>query len=186
MVRRLASGVLCLCALVLLDGCRHKQAPPTVPAVLQPPVVAPPTPEAPSMDSPPPASLSDAPPVKVTQIKPKRTPKRSSKTAAPVTEASAAQVDAGASAPLPEGSSVGELSAGGDSTPQTQQDATALIASCEKGLKDLPQSAAGQQGQIRKVQYFLRQAKQALKTGDAEGAKTLATKAKLLMDDLTK
>jgi hypothetical protein len=138
------------------------------------------------MDSPPPASISDTPTIKVTQIKPKRPPKRNSKTVAPATEAAAAQADAGAMAPPPEGSPIGELSAGGDSTPQTHQEADDLIASCEKGLKALPQSASGQQGQIRKVQYFLRQAKQALKTGDAEGAKTLATKAKLLMDDLTK
>ncbi len=34
------------------------------------------------------------------------------------------------------------------------------------------------------VRNFQKQAQQALKTGDAEGAKTLATKGKLLLDDL--
>jgi hypothetical protein len=40
--------------------------------------------------------------------------------------------------------------------------------------------------QIRQIRHFLDQAQQALSTGDTEGAKNLATKARLLMDDLEK
>jgi hypothetical protein len=36
------------------------------------------------------------------------------------------------------------------------------------------------------VRHFLDQAQQALNSGDADGAMNLATKAKLLMDDLEK
>jgi len=36
------------------------------------------------------------------------------------------------------------------------------------------------------VRNFRKDAQEALKSGDAEGAKTLATKAKLLLDDLEK
>jgi hypothetical protein len=75
------------------------------------------------------------------------------------------------------------LSAGGDSSPKTPK-AAELIAACERRLNDLPQDVAEQQSQLRKVRLFLRQAKQALGTGDAEGAMTLATKANLLLDDL--
>ncbi len=39
---------------------------------------------------------------------------------------------------------------------------------------------------MSKIKNFQRQAKQAMSSGDAEGAKTLATKAKLLLDDLDK
>ena len=43
-----------------------------------------------------------------------------------------------------------------------------------------------QKAQVSKVKNFLKDAQDALKSGDAEGAKTLATKAKLLLDDLEK
>jgi len=43
-----------------------------------------------------------------------------------------------------------------------------------------------QRAQVRQVQQFVKQAQQALESGDAQGASTLATKAKLLMDDLEK
>ena len=46
--------------------------------------------------------------------------------------------------------------------------------------------AEEEKAQVSKVKNFLKDAQEALKTGDAEGAKTLATKAKLLMDDLEK
>ena len=47
-------------------------------------------------------------------------------------------------------------------------------------------TADAEKRQIRQVRHFLDQAQQALRTGDTEGAKNLATKARLLMDDLEK
>jgi hypothetical protein len=98
-------------------------------------------------------------------------------TPAPTQVASAEGVD--------EESAIGALTAGGDATPQTRQEATELIASNDKRLKALPASTVkAQRSQINKIVNFQRQAQQALNSGDAEGAKTLATKAKLLLYDL--
>jgi ribosomal protein S20 len=46
-----------------------------------------------------------------------------------------------------------------------------------------PQMDEAQKEQISKVRNFWRDAQEALKSGDVEGAMTLATKAKLLLDD---
>jgi len=43
-----------------------------------------------------------------------------------------------------------------------------------------------EKAQISKVRNFQRQAQEALNSGDAEGQRLLATKAKLLLDDLVK
>jgi hypothetical protein len=183
-VRRLVVGFACLGASALLSGCFHRQAPATVPAVLQAPPTPPPTPAAPDMASDLPPDVGTVPPVKVTEIRPRRPLKRTTPKS-PASETSA-PVDT-ASAGVPEESPIGELSAGGDSNPQTQQDAAALIAATERRLSGFsPASARQQQEQLRKVRYFLKQARQALSSGDAEGARTLATKAKLLLEDLAK
>ena len=62
--------------------------------------------------------------------------------------------------------------------------ATDLIASNDKRLKQLSEKAKAQQDQVSKIRNFQRQAQDALKSGDAEGAKTLASKALLLLNDL--
>jgi len=68
-----------------------------------------------------------------------------------------------------------------------QQEAVDLIAANEKRLNALSaQIVEAEKAQISKVRNFQRQAQEALSSGDAEGAKTLATKAKLLLDDLVK
>jgi ribosomal protein S20 len=86
-----------------------------------------------------------------------------------------------------EATAIGALTAGGEANPQTKQEATDLITSSEKRLNALsPQKAEEEKVQVSKVKNFLKDAQDALKTGDAEGAKTLATKAKLLLDDLEK
>jgi ribosomal protein S20 len=102
---------------------------------------------------------------------------------APVT----APVSTASAEPSPEVTAIGALTAGGEENPQTKQEATDLIASIEKRLNALPtQTTDDQKAQISKVKNFWRDAQAALKSGDAEGAKTLATKAKLLLDDLEK
>ena len=79
------------------------------------------------------------------------------------------------------------MTAGGETNPQTRQEAEDLIASVEKRLNALPaQKVEEQKAQVSKVRNFWKDAQEALKSGDAEGAKTLATKAKLLLDDLEK
>ena len=82
---------------------------------------------------------------------------------------------------------IGSLSSGGDSTPQTRQQARELLSTIHRRVLALPHSVVTQQkAQIRQVTSFLKQAQQALDSGDAEGAVTLATKARLLMDDIEK
>jgi hypothetical protein len=168
----------------LLGGCHRRPVVPPLPAVVQAPVPPPPTPTAPAMKSPPPASLSTAPAVKVTEVKPKSRPRRSAQKIAPPAPAPAETVAAVAP---PETAALGELSAGGDSSPKSQQEASELIVSSERRLDALGKTKAKPpDDQTREVRHFLQQAREALATGDAEGARTLATKAKLLMDDLEK
>lgn len=184
-LRRLTLGLLCLSVAGLFSGCHHRQMPPLLPAVILTPTVPPSPPVAPPMESSPPETVSTAPPVKVTEVKPKRNPKRTtSKGAASDAPPPVDETTAGS---IPDASAIGELSAGDDSNPRTQQETSELIVESEHRLDAFPQTIArAQQSQIRKVRYFLKQAKQALSTGDTEGARTLATKAKLLMDDLEK
>jgi uncharacterized phage infection (PIP) family protein YhgE len=92
-----------------------------------------------------------------------------------------------AGAPDPAAVAIGALSTGSDATPQGQQQVKDLIASIVKRIAALPaKTADDQKAQLRQVKQFLDQAQQALTSGDAEGAKNLATKAKLLMDDVEK
>jgi ribosomal protein S20 len=126
------------------------------------------------------------PPVASAASKPHRSPRKSSKPAAattpPVQVASAEPPG-----PSPEQTAIGALSSGGDANPKAQQDAAELIASIDKRLNALPsQKVEAEKAQISKIKNFQRQAHEALTSGDAEGAKTLATKAKLLLDDLEK
>jgi hypothetical protein len=92
-----------------------------------------------------------------------------------------------ASASEPAASAIGTLSTGGDAAPQSQQQAQDLIVSIQKQIEALPANIANaQKKQIRQIANFIDQAKRALNSGDAEGARNLATKAKLLLDDLEK
>jgi ribosomal protein S20 len=176
------------CALSLgLSGCRHKAVVPPLPAISQPvDLETPPAPDKPEMVEAPPAKLPP-PPTAAAASKPRRERRKTTKTAAtPATTNPPVQV-ASAETPSPEETAIGALSSGGDSSPRAQQEAADLIASIEKRLNALPaQKAEAEKTQISKIKNFQRQAQDALTSGDAEGAKTLATKAKLLLDDLEK
>jgi hypothetical protein len=92
-----------------------------------------------------------------------------------------------AAASEPANLAIGALSAGGDAVPQNQQEARDLIASILKRIAALPSNiASAQKQQLKQIHNFLNQAQKALNSGDAEGAKNLATKARVLMDDLEK
>jgi hypothetical protein len=185
-----AAIVLC----VALTGCRHQQPatplPPQTPNVYVPP---PPQPNLPPMQAPPPASVSDVKPAKA-RVKPKNhTKKPPLQTAALPEVKSAGDVPApsvspaAAAAPAEDpASTLGALSPGGASTPQQQQIGDAISA-VEHRLKELPAATTEEQKKrVTQVRLFLKQATDALKTGDVEGARNLATKAGLLLDDLLK
>lgn len=181
-VPRLLAGPFSFGVALLLGGCQHRQAPPLLPAIIQPPALQPPLPPSPFMSAPLPEEIASAPDIHVVEIRPRRYVRRSRSSGVETDEPAApAAADPGAA---PEGVDIGELSAGGDSNPQTRQEALGLITTSEQRLGGLKRGNTQQQSQVRKVRYFLHQARQALSTGDAEGAKTLAMKAKLLLDDL--
>ena len=185
LMRTRASVALCFGLTVGLGGCRHKAQVATLPAVLTPVALEDiPAPENLPMVDVQPANLPPVP-VVATEGKPKRERKKPAPKAAPPPEP--VQVAAAAPPPSLEDTAIGALTAGGEANPQTKQEAADLIAASEKRLNALPaQKAEGEKAQVSKVKNFLKDAQEALNTGDAEGAKTLATKAKLLLDDLEK
>ncbi|MCU1247666.1 MAG: putative lipoprotein [Edaphobacter sp.] len=185
LMRTQACVAVCFGLTVGLGGCRHKAQVATLPAVLTPVALEEiPEPENLPMLEVPPASLPAVPAV-ASAGKPKREKKKPTPRPAPVQEP--VQIAIVAPPPSPEDTAIGALTAGGEANPQTKQEAADLITSSAKRLNALPtQKAEDEKAQVSKVKNFLKDAQEALKTGDAEGAKTLATKAKLLLDDLEK
>jgi ribosomal protein S20 len=169
-----------------LAGCRHKPQLAPLPPVMAPVALE----DIPEPDNLPMVEVApeSLPPVPVSTEagKPKRKKKQPPKVVAPPEPAPETQIASAAEAPTPD-AAVGALTAGGETNPQTKQEAEALIASIDKRLNALPaQKVEEQKAQVSKVRNFWKDAQEALKSGDAEGAKTLATKAKLLLDDLEK
>ncbi len=184
MMRRVAGAALCLGVTMGLGGCRHRVVLAPLPPVQTPvePIESPPLAKAPVLETPqikmPPAPIAAA-------ARPVRERKRPAKAAAPAPvvpePAPAAPVAS------PQENAIGALTAGGETNPQSKQEAADLIASIEKRLDALPaQVDENEKAQVSKVKNFWRDAQEALKSGDAEGAMTLATKAKLLLDDMEK
>jgi hypothetical protein len=86
------------------------------------------------------------------------------------------------SAPTP----IGQLTAG--PTPDTngsRQQAVTLIDSTQRGVNSLHNLNGDQNKTVVQIRSFLEQAQRALHNGDIDGAHTLATKAKTLLDELT-
>lgn len=183
-----ARVVWCALLCVAAVGCRHKQ-----------PV--------PALAIPPPAPVADTtgaaagktgvlekkvmvpvpiPEVKVVEKKVRRPRKKP-----PVMVAMAPPVEAPPAAVAGTGlapeSVIGALTAGGDNAPEKKQRADMMIRDLNKRLAGLAADVMRKQREgIARVRLFERQASQALTSGDADGAVTLATKAKLLLDDLVK
>lgn len=94
-------------------------------------------------------------------------------------------------APTPSGETgaptpIGQLTAG--PTPDTtgsRQKAADLIDSTKRGVDSLHNLNGDQTKTVAQIRSFLDQAERALHNGDIDGAHTLATKAKTLLDELT-
>ena len=190
-MRRLMTTALSVSLLCGLGGCRHRTQVARLPVNQAPVELL----DIPPLENPP--MLEEQPirtgpePVAAAAAKPKRERKKNSaKVAPPVTTAPPAvapPVQTTSAEASPEVTAIGALTAGGVANPETKQEAADLIASIEKRLNALPaQTVEDQKAQISKVRNFWRDAQDALKSGDDEGAKTLATKAKLLLDDIEK
>jgi hypothetical protein len=94
-------------------------------------------------------------------------------------------------APTPSGdiaqpTSIGILTAGPTSdTSGSRQQAVDLIYSTQRGVNTLRNLNGDQSKTVAQIRSFLDQAQRALHNGDVDGAHTLATKAKTLLDELT-
>lgn len=184
-----AALVLC----VALAGCHHQPQVPPLPLKTQTPNIylSPPAqPNLPPMEAPLPPALAEVKPIAKPQVRPKKHVHKSvpqvakpEETPAPPQPAATQAADTGVSSAT---AALGALAPGGTSSPQQQQTAANHIAAVTRRLTELPaQATDAQRRQVGQARQFLKQAADALKTGDAEGADNLATKAGLLLDDLT-
>jgi hypothetical protein len=154
---------------------------PVLPPVLTPiPLLTVPPPANPPLLAAPVISL---PPVPIAAAA--GAPKRERKHLAPKSATAPAEEAAPEPATTDDAAAIGDLTAGGAANPQAQHEAASLIHTIELRLNGLsPQIARRQRPQVNRVRNFWKQAQEALNSGDVEGATTLATKAKLLLDDL--
>lgn len=184
-----------------LSGCHRKPVRVTPPPQTQPPIVT-------TLPPIPPLRLPD---VNLVNVKPTPpTPKSVAPTPAPKQTAqkhhrhflhrhpaektsAEAKADQGNAAATPESAStgsvvLGQLSAGdAAANPKQKADTENLIQLTENRLNKLSTSQqARHKDDIVQVKLFLKQAQQALNMNDLVGAQTLANKAKILMDDLSK
>lgn len=184
MTRRLMATIVCAGVTFGLTGCLHLHKRPQIPTL--PPVLTPIELETPPPPANPPmltAPVIELPPMPIAEAA--ASPRRERRHLVP--KAAVAPAEETAPQPMTDEAAIGDLTAGGAANPQAQQEAASLIRLIEKRLKGLPsQTLRKQRSQVSRVQNFWRQAQEALKSGDVEGATTLATKANLLLDDLDK
>jgi hypothetical protein len=180
--------------LPLVQGCDHK-AQPTQTQTLAPPIVdaPPPKPATVSTADLPPPVIGDAKPADSANTTPppeppKKPVHRPKKPATPApttpTTPTATQDVAGATpAPAPSVSAIGTLTGGasGDSRSQAED----LINTTEKGVNGITRPLNDSETKTAaQIHEFLKQAREALTSGDVDGASTLAKKAKVLLAEL--
>ncbi len=179
-----------LAAVLMLSGCAHHK----VRSIVLPPFTPVELAQLPPDDDPPMIEgdddADDLPPVPVAEgaTTPKRQRRRVVKVTAPPPPVDAAVTQVATGPTEAESASIiGQLTPGGDQDPKAQQEASELIGANERRLSALPAEVVrGQAALVSNVRDFQKKAMQALRSGDAQGAKTLATKGKLLLDDLEK
>ena len=86
------------------------------------------------------------------------------------------------------GSPIGQLTTGDSALGERTKHETAdLIGETQQGLSGIKRSlSSDEKVTATQIRTYLKLAQQALDSGDTDGAHTLATKAKLLLDELTK
>jgi hypothetical protein len=193
--------------LVALAGCNHKQPSAAPPLAAQAPVrpigqmaeMIPPMPPLPpyvddqpimlNTSVPPDApAITAAPPPRHTRRHAKpadSTQQESAKTAPPPSPPANTEV---ASSQPSENSPIGQLStANSDTTTADRQTMTDQINATENGLNHIHRSLSSEeQKTVALARTFVTKAREALKTDDLDGAKNYSTKAKLLLEELTK
>jgi hypothetical protein len=167
-----------------LSGCHKKAQAVVLPKATAPVALAtPPAAQNPPLVEPQPLDVGPTPTAEAAATPTRERRRPAPKPATPPAATAPAQVASNEGAA--ESSGIGELTVSGDAGAQGLQEATDLIASNDRRLKALPAAIVSKQrAQISKIRNFQRHAQDALKSGDVEGAKTLATKARLLLYDL--
>jgi outer membrane biosynthesis protein TonB len=163
----------------MLAGCFHKTTSQVQP--LAPPIVdtPPPQPAPAPTDLPPPVVSVPAPPPDTTTAQAKPKPKPPAKHKKPATEPTEQASNGTPSVPA-----VGTLSSG-DPADLRQQTSDSITAT-ERGLNGMTRTLNDQEQKTAvQIREFLKQARVALSSGDVDGARTLATKAKVLLSELT-
>ncbi len=204
---------LCVLLAILCTGCSHKtpvtpqqaQAPPlqTGKGTLEPPKT---TQQAEKTDTPlasplPPPSAQSVPlppptPKKVRKPK-KPKPADTPQVAAAGSQngqASAGSATAQATPPpqlqaaAASNSPIGQLTIGDSASGERTKHETAdLISTTQQGLSSIKRTLSNdEKATAGQIHNYLKQAQQALDNGDADGAHLLATRAKVLLDELTK
>jgi hypothetical protein len=204
---------LCVSLAILCTGCSHKtsgtpqqaQAPPlqTGKGTLEPPKT---TQQAEKSDTPlasplPPPSAQTVPLPPPTPKKVRKPKKPKPADTPPVTaagsqngQASAGPATAQATPPAQpqpaaaSNSAIGQLTTGDSASGERTKHETAdLIGATQQGLISIKRSLSNEEkATAGQIHNYLKQAQQALENGDADGAHLLATKAKVLLDELTK
>ena len=175
----IASLLFCL----LLAGCHKKViVAPLPPPPVPPAIVSVPPPTHPTEPEPKPEVVVEAPIPTPPPPPPRRIPRRRT-TPPPVTTA---PTTTAAATPAPV--DLGQLTTGGEATNtalrQTTED---LLRTQQKRLIALPSALSLLYSeQVERARLFLRDADDAWKKVDIEGARNLATKAKILLDEITK
>ncbi len=165
---------------LLLTGCFHRKPQVAQNQPMPPPIedTTPAKPEPAPTNLPPPAVTIPEQPIQ-TQITPppepvKKPPRHSKKPPNTNTQI--------ASATPPAVPAVGILTS---SDPNTRQQTDASIEQTEKALNGITRKLNDQeQKTAAQIREFIKQAREALTAGDVDGAHTLATKAKVLLDEL--
>lgn len=168
---------------LLLTGCfHHARQAKNVP--LAPPLPPAGTIKTVPVELPPDANTIPPKPTEEANIPAHATPKPPAQRRRPAQPAQPKPTEEAAITPPPAVSALGQLSSG-DPVDFRRETAESIMA-IEKGLNGINrQLSSAEQKTADHIREFLKEARQALATGDVDGAHTLAVKAKVLLAELT-
>lgn len=165
--------------LLLLGGC-HRQTHVALPPALPPPLPTATIAIPPVTHVTPDAVLEEPPvPIPAPEVEPPKQHVAPHKAAPPV----AAPPKPAPTTPAIE--SLGTLTTGGDVSQTARNEVQALLADLHQRVNEVNRTqASAHYDQMQRIRAFLKQADGAWKVGDIDGTRTLATKAKVLLDDI--
>lgn len=178
-------GLLCLAAagalMLALTGC-HKRV---LAATAAPPPIET-GPPAPPITVPPPTHITpdaelEQPPAPPMEVPVKPTPKPPAKKPAPKPAPPVVTT------PPPSSgiNALGVLSTGGNVSSESRNQAQSLLRSVHQRMDAIPLDIQNNRhDQYERIRNFVKQADDAWKNGDAEGTRNLATKARVLLDEI--